>query len=299
MRSRKRYGRALWTLGVVIALLAATFVAQSSAQSNPTNAETQQVFLPAVSQYLAIESPPLRTDWLAEVNAYRTRAGVPPVQNDDSLNRNCFEHARYMAINGHLTHDQNPNLPYASPNGQACAARGNAWLGGEYFIPIWTPSDSIEGWMESVGHRLWLLYPTTPRFGYGFYMTENNQAGAALDILSWANFDADAQYGGWPLRYPAAGQTAVPDTRYPITLSWAYFGSTPRLNAASLATVDGRSLLHTANTDLPVGHKGIQILPAEPLPSNTTIIVNVTGSYNGAGFNYTWQFTTGDGDPYP
>ena len=83
---------------------------------------SNQVFLPLIVRPI----PPLPDDWLGRVNGYRARAGVPPVTEDATLNDNCFQHARYMAENDHITHNQNPSLPYASPEGQICAQRGNA-----------------------------------------------------------------------------------------------------------------------------------------------------------------------------
>jgi uncharacterized protein YkwD len=238
-------------------------------------------------------TPPLN-DWLAYVNYYRNLANVPAVTAEATLNDNCFQHARYMAENNHLTHNQNPNLPWASPAGQICAQKGNAWMGSAFSSSYWQPHHSIESWMGSVGHRLWLLYPTTPTFGYGFYTAATNRAGAALDVLSEANFSADTSYSGWPIRYPAPGQLNVPASAYPITLNWLYFGSPPTLDAATLTTNSGTPIAHTANTLLPVGHEGIQILPSANLPDNTIFAVTVTGSYEGTPFSYTWKFSTGD-----
>ncbi len=147
--------------------------------------------------------------------------------------------------------------------------------------------------MGSVGHRLWLLYPTTPTFGYGFYSAANNRAGAALDVLSTFNPGGDLSYPGWPVRYPASGQQDVPASAYPITLNWRYFGVAPSVSSSSLTTSGGTPVPHTVTTALPVGHKGIQILPSAPLAANTTFVVLVAGAYDGVAFNYSWSFSTG------
>ncbi len=245
---------------------------------------SNQVFLPLIVRPI----PPLPDDWLGRVNGYRARAGVPLVTEDATLNDNCQQHARYMAENNHITHNQNPSLPYASPEGQICAQKGNAWLGQG---TAWQPRDAIDGWMGSVGHRLWLLYPTTPTFGFGFYQNSQRSA-AGLDVLSRASFN-DAAYSGWPVRYPAPDQIDVPATRYPITLLWPYFDQKPNLTGTALRVLPGTSLAHTATTDLPVGHKGIAITPDQNLPANATIEVTVTGTYKGQPFSFTWQFRTG------
>ncbi len=227
-------------------------------------------------------------DWLEQVNAYRARAGVPPVTADPTLNDNCVQHARYMAENGVLTHDQNPSLPWASGAGQTCAQKGNVWLGSGN---VWKPLDAIDGWMMSVGHRAWLLYPTTPTFGFGFYQTRGVSA-AGLDVLTHARLDQDTTFPGWPVRYPGGDQQDVPPIQLPITLFWPYFGPTPDISSVSLRTGSGTSLPHSATTDLPGGHKGVAIIPAQALPPFTTIEVRVTGTYDGRPFNVAWQFTT-------
>jgi hypothetical protein len=137
------------------------------------------------------------------------------------------------------------------------------------------------------------LYPTARAFGYGFYASETNSA-AALDILSRANLEADPEYPGWPVRYPAPNQSDVPATAYPITLNWPYFGPAPRLEATSLVSEDSQAIPHTANTELPAGHKGIQILPEIELAPYTGYTVIITGSYDGEPFTTTWTFSTGD-----
>ncbi|MDW8215638.1 MAG: CAP domain-containing protein, partial [Roseiflexaceae bacterium] len=147
--------------------------------------------------------------------------------------------------------------------------------------------------MGSVGHRLWLLYPTTPTFGFGFYR-QSQRSAAALDVLSRARFGDDARYPGWPMRYPAPDQPDIPATRYPITLQWPYFDQKPVITATDLRALPGTALEHTATTDLPVNHKGIAITPNQAFPPNATIEVTVTGSYKGQPFSFTWQFRTGN-----
>jgi uncharacterized protein YkwD len=270
-------------LYIAVALVLAKLPANTFSQSNVT---TSTVFIPLVTK----SPPPLSTNWLERVNGYRLRAGVPPVSEQAIMNSNCFEHARYMAENNYLTHNQNSSLPYASPAGQICAQKGNAWLG---WGNGWTPADAIDSWMRSVGHRLWLLYPTTPTFGFGFYTTANGaRSAAALDVLSY--FNDGASYPNWPVRYPGINQTDVPPTQYPITLQWRYFGDTPVVNSTALQVVGGNSIAHSVSTSLPVGHKGVVITPTVALPPSSLIEVTVNGSYAGQPFSYTWQFQTGN-----
>jgi len=270
----------------VVALM--LLIVSTNALAQPvTQTTTTTVFIPMVANPL----PPLSSNWLERVNGYRLRAGVPPVTEDATLNSNCFEHARYMAENNHLTHNQDPNRPFASAAGQICAQKGNAWIGGGI---VWEPAHAVDGWMRSVGHRIWLLYPTTPTFGFGFYTTSNgNTSAAALDVLSY--FNNGDSYPNWPVRYPAPNQTDIPPTQFPITVHWRYFGDTPIVSSTALRVVGGGNLAHSFSTSLPVGHKGIVITPTLSLPPNTLIEVSVNGSYANQPFSYTWQFQTGSG----
>jgi hypothetical protein len=143
---------------------------------------------------------------------------------------------------------------------------------------------------------MWLLYPTAQTFGYGFYRS-GTDAAAALDILSRANLEADPEYAGWPVRYPAPHQTGVPAADYPITLTWPYFGPSPVLDSVKLISEAGLELPFTANTELPAGHKGIQILPEVKLAPYTGYTVMVSGSYENQPFSYTWDFSTGNTPP--
>jgi hypothetical protein len=249
--------------------------------------------LPVVLRDAPAPTPPSQPvdEPQARVNYFRSQAGVPAVTFDEGLDDNCFQHARYMAENNHLTHQQDPALPWASAAGQICAEKGNVWLGSVSATP-WPPARPVDGWMGSVGHRLWLLYPTTPTFGYGFYSAENNRAGAALDVLSTFNPAADAAYPGWPVRYPASGQQDVPPSAYPVTINWRYFGPAPTVTSSNLTTAGGVVVPHEATTALPVGHKGILILPSVALPASTTFVVSVTGMYEGVPFNHSWSFST-------
>ena len=264
---------------------------------------TDEIYLPVIIRPAITPTPtstqapqptpiPPTDDPKAYVNYYRSLAGVPAVTFNGTLDDNCWQHARYMAENEDPTHEQNPALPYASPAGQICAQNGNAWLGWASVSNYWQPRHSIEGWMSSTGHRLWLIYPTTPIFGYGFYTASNNYSGAALDVLSNANFTADPGFGGWPLRYPAPNQTNIPTGDFPITLSWRYFGSVPSITNVSLQTGAGQNVSNTYTTSLAASHKGVEVRATGGLQPGTNYSITIGGTYDGLPFSHSWQFTT-------
>ncbi len=270
-----------------------------------------QVFAARTAQPAPLEPPADLTDALGWVNFYRALAGVPPVVFDEKLNQNCQEHALYMVMEDDITHYPNPQSAWYTRGANQCARNGNVWLGNAWSSapidastnPRFLPEDSVTDWMSSVGHRLWLLYPTTKVFGYGFYSHQVDEftvrAGAALDVASrMASDSRDRAYRKWPVIYPAVEQTNVPrfDSQggYPITLMWRYFGPKPVVNSTQVRTENGSELAHTVETTLPGGHKGILIFTNEPLPPQARITVTVNGSYARKPFTYSWSFVTGD-----
>ena len=226
------------------------------------------------------------------VNSLRTAAGVPAVSFDPNLNTNCASHAHYMAATGTLVHSEDPGNPAYTSGGQQCGQNGDVWLGTQPAGEAWSAVDPIDGWMASPSHRLWLLYPTTRTFGYGFDSHPGTYSAAALDVLSKADFGADAAYQGWPVRYPAPDQTDVPAGLFPVTMAWQYFGPAPQLGSATLAVDGGPTLPATATTSLPSGHKGVLITPTSSMPAGTRIRVTVVGAYGGVAFSHTWTFST-------
>lgn len=251
-----------------------------------------RIYVPLLTRAGATSTPqPNSANPLDAINAYRRAAGVPPISLVDALSSNCWFHSRYMAEKNEITHNEDTTSPWYTAAGQSCAQNSNVWLGSDYNRPIWQPANAIDSWVASVGHRMWLLYPTTPAFGFSFYTAANNRAGASLDVLSNINTGKDTSYAGWPVRYPAPNQTGIPAQAYSITLGWRYFGSTPSVSAISL-TANGTPIPFSFTASLPVGHKGIEIKPSQALPANSTINVNVSGNYDGRPFSYQWSFKT-------
>ena len=104
---------------------------------------------------------------LASLNAYRRTAGLPPVVLDDELSKACRLHARYLVRNidrpevrGLGMHDEDPSLPGATPEGRR-AGRASV---------VSQESDgdgAVDGWMNTLFHRIPLLDPDLKKVGYG------------------------------------------------------------------------------------------------------------------------------------
>lgn len=244
---------------------------------------------PAPSQPAPNQTPAIPEQWLDRLNYYRSLVGVPTVTENPTYSANCFEHARYMAENNDITHDQQADLPYASDAGQICAQKGNAWIG---WGKGWSQAEVIDGWMASLGHRLWMIYPSLQTTGFGMYTASNGVSAAGIDVLSDNKIENDNSFSGWPVIYPAPKQSNF--NQHYITLLWPYFQDTPNISSSSITNQQGQSIAHQATTQLPAGHKGIALIPQDYLADNTIYTVTVSGSYAGTAFNHTWQFSTGN-----
>lgn len=289
---KHRSVKLLFILAVLAALISTlTVVFAREPASNTPNLNHKQYLPILISSSSTASSDAPEYDL---INQLRANAGAPAVTYSPILEQNCFEHARYMAENGILTHEQDPRYPYASSSGQTCAQQANVWLATGSPAAGWHADDAVMNWMSSVAHRIWLLYPTTKKFGMGFYTSHDGaHAGAALDVLSRADFSADESYNGWPVRYPGNGEREIPAMRYPITLNWRYFGPEPELSRVQLSTASGTQIPFEATSQMSIGHKGIQIIPDADLPANRKILVAVSGHYDGAPFSFSWHFYTG------
>jgi hypothetical protein len=233
------------------------------------------------------------------VNVYRSQAGVAPVVGDPILTNQCMLHATYMAENQIASLFEERLLSMYSSEGSLCA--GNALI---YLLPsnpqYFQANRTVDAWMDSPTHRMWLLYPTMAAVGFGYKVTpagDNWVTSSALDVLSGIDFDADGMYPNWPARFPSPGQTGVPAKKYAITTWWQYTGPAPAVNLSTttLTTAAGVAVPFTINSDPAAygGHKHITLLPSNPLAYDTIFVVHLEGSYNDEAFVYEWKFSTG------
>ena len=233
------------------------------------------------------------------INIYRSQAGVAPVVGDPILTNQCMLHAAYMAQNQEATLAEDKTHSMYSSEGSLCA--GNALI---YLLPsnpqYFQANRTVDAWLDSPAHRMWLLYPTLAAVGFGYKvnMVGNNWVtSSALDVLSGIDFSADNMYPNWPARFPSSGQIGVPAKKLAITTWWPYAGPAPAVNltTTTLTTSAGTALPFTINSDPAAfgGHKHITLIPTYPLAYETIFVVHLVGSYDGKAFVYDWKFSTG------
>lgn len=233
--------------------------------------------------------------WLQVVNRARTDAGLSRVHEQPSWSRGARSHAIYAVRNQRFEHNEDPRLPFHTVAGSAATRTGNlAASSGGGFAP-----SAVEGWLESPGHALWMLYPRLARAGYGeFFLPDppdinggNLAWVAVLPMLDGIDFDGSIP--NWT--YPADDATVA---RNPKTLYvgfaapnyWAAKGATCPCRVS--VTVNGRKV--TAWPEPSTLHRhAMPIRLAKPLPSGARVSVRFTSLGNdGKSRARIWQFDT-------
>lgn len=105
------------------------------------------------------------SDVLDIVNLERTSRGLDPVVQDAAAAEAAFGHANDMAVRGFFDH-VNPN---GEDPGDRLDRAGAAFFGWAENIAQGqsTPSDVLDAWMGSAGHRANILSPSFGRLGVG------------------------------------------------------------------------------------------------------------------------------------
>jgi hypothetical protein len=264
------------------------------------------------------------TAWEA-FEAVRIQAGIAmPAQSDD-INAAAQAHAEYFALYadsyyeaGLNPHMENPDwdvgftgtgigdrLSYQGVTG------GSGW--GEVMAFSGTPQGAVDGWMDTLYHRIPFVHPNTNTWGFGIAMGDTKCE--VLDYVlgpfmaegatTWdpagqlgvpwpppGTVDVDTKWGG-----NESPQPPLPDGEsYPsgpvITLSFIS-GTTMELTTATLT---GPSGVVPAQVQTPDNDSHLSATWAlyayDPLSPKTTYTVHVVGAINTEPYDASWTFTT-------
>ncbi len=242
-------------------------------------------------------------DWLGWINHYRALSNLPPVSEDPALSDAAGKHARYMAENGILTHDEDPDNFWYTPEGAEAGRLSEITSGPESR----TPRDIIENWASEVFHGTWLIDPRLSRVGFGL----DRGFGVFYDGAIESTAPASTTY---PIVWPADGESLsittigneVPDPKKSCpghagaALKIAYPAS-PNITSTSL-TSDGSPVAHCSfnetnymSSDPPEQTVGrfilqsvhmVAVMPRDPLvPGKSYTATVVNGSQT-----TTWTF---------
>lgn len=153
----------------------------------------------------SLDPTTLRNELLAQMNAQRAAAGVPPLEMMPEINALADIKVQDMYARGELSHES-PTLGEIDDQlrnaGIGCGACGENIAWGQRSV-----SEVMECWMASTGHRKNILYPVYTHVGLAYYggfwvqqFVANpriNSGGAssqtAMDTASEMNDNIDAQ----------------------------------------------------------------------------------------------------------
>lgn len=252
---------------------------------------------------------------LERVNRYRKAAGLEPLAYEERLAAAAAGHGTYLAANPDQVavdgHRQEPGTPHFIGEAVGDRARYFAYDGGSFEVINFVDraEEAIDGWMETLYHRIPLIHPGMSVMGYGVA----GERGANVNVLLTGPFGAEKGM----VRWPHAGQTGVvpmwdglesPDpfdlypgtakpVGYPITLT---FGGRPRslrLTAWSLTGPGGEEpVLRFDPVNDPRLDDTVALIPVAPLRAGASYTVQMRGQVDlGEGtqpFDETWSFTT-------
>ncbi|MFZ5815573.1 MAG: S-layer homology domain-containing protein [Bacillota bacterium] len=252
---------------------------------------------------------------LAWVNQYRKRAGLAPMAYDSRLAAAALSHARYLAAHPEQVevdgHREEPGRSLFIGETVGDRARYFTYDGGAFEVINFVDraEDAIDGWIDTLYHRIPLLHPGMAEMGYGVA----GAPGQNVNVIEAGPFSSAEGV----VRWPHGGQTGVPPlwdglespdpldlypgatkpVGYPITLT---FGGQPRglrLMAYSLTGPDGEvEVFRFDPVNDPRLEDTVCLIPKAPLRPGATYTVRMRGQADlGRGvqpFDETWSFTT-------
>ncbi len=193
----------------LLGVLALTFTSARPQTVRAGEDSPSKTFFPQVGQmsYFLTSSGP---DWLARLNAYRSMADLPALQENPEWSEGDSLHARYMVKNDRVEHSEAPGNPWYSAQGDAAARASNLVGSGD---PQASDLFAIDAWMQAPFHALGILDPELTQVGFGSYREQDEvvQMGAALDISRGiTGLPAGTRF---PIIWPSSG-SVVPLTGF-------------------------------------------------------------------------------------
>jgi hypothetical protein len=284
-----------------------------------TAAPPHQVFLPLVNTSAAAPTQP---GWLACLNTYRGQGNLPPVSENSAWSNGDWKHSRYTVKNDTLTHSEDPNNPWYTPEGAAAAQNGNVMASSSS-----TASDAvaIDAWISGPFHALGILDPALSQVGFGSYREANGgwQMAATLDVLRglgripaevvfpvfWPQGNAAVPlgyYGGEmpdpltscpgfhaPVGLPLIMQVGS-GNRQPVVTAYSFWQGSSLLEACvftELTYTNPNSGYQSLGRAVLASRDAIVLIPRQPLTAGATYTIALTVD----GQDHSWSFTPASG----
>jgi uncharacterized protein YkwD len=242
---------------------------------------------------------------LVAVNTARAQAGALPLSRNAALDMASALHARYDVSTGQIEGNfQAPGTPLfvgETPAARVARAAGGRAAGLDRVAEVMAlgemePERVVQGWLDSVYHRIPLLDLAAQSGGYG-QQTTGSATTAVLDVSGRREV---ANASGW---FPASGATEVP-TRcvcddyaeatgkagpfgYPVTLLLGQIR--PQGLPATARLLEGSEAGPQVPADLVDAFGNPTLVPNSPLKPSTRYVVQLAWN-NGP--SVTWAFVT-------
>ncbi|MCL4868409.1 MAG: hypothetical protein KJ063_05550 [Anaerolineae bacterium] len=277
-------------------------------------------FNPAATATPTATPPPSSPPWLSYVNMFRVQANIPLVVENSSWSNGGWQHGRYMVKNDVITHSQDPNNPWYTPEGHTAAQNGNVAVSSSVSA---TDYSAINLWMVGPFHAVGIIDPKLHTTGFGHYHENIGtwKSGATLDVLRGRGGVPGGvtfpvyypknggqlwllSYGGGEYPDPVAGCGYSLPTGGPIILQLGPGNVTPNVTAYSLTrqgqpvnvcvydettySFPGNPSGQSLGRSVLNGRDAIVMMPQQPLQVGQSYTASITTNGN----TYTWTFTT-------
>ncbi|THF88904.1 hypothetical protein E7T09_06965 [Deinococcus sp. KSM4-11] len=163
---------------------------------------------PAAPAVPSRTTPPTSKSALAPLNAVRTLAALPPVIRAPGWESQCAAHARYLVKTDRGEHREEPDSPFRSAAGVACAP-------GHYFVSSQPTADlerAAAYWATGPFHLPQLIDPRLTRVAVG---SAHDGAGRVQSAVLLDGGRGLTGIGAYPVRFPAPGRTSPFTTAAP------------------------------------------------------------------------------------
>jgi hypothetical protein len=146
------------------------------------------------------------SDWLSEVNTYRTATGLPPVSNQSSWEQGLRNHLAYLSStpSAYFTgqyqsaHTENPQSPYYTQDGATEGGRSDLYQGAVGFTPV----NYIDGWLAGPFHAIGMLRPQLTQVAFA---SDPGTGDGGLDVLGGLDYSVPARTT--PVLFPGPDMT--------------------------------------------------------------------------------------------
>lgn len=262
--------------------------------------------------------------WQERLNVFRSLAGLLGVNDAAPWSAGAAAHARYVALSGQVSRDEDPTSPYHSAEGAAAAQAALVLADAKADR---APESAIDEWTANAFDTVRLMDPRLTAVGFGSFA----QADAARPFAAVLDVERGRQPSlppgaRYPVRYPAPNQL-VEVVRYQWTSGSASPNPLTGCPGASPGAASGPAVvlllgdgarrpqvtahaftandrpaaycvftedsyanpdpgLQTAGRDILAGRDAVVLIPIDPLKFGRTYAVSLTVD----GTSYAWSF---------